>query len=1021
MRRSEGFSREKDGQTCGSRPRNVECPVSWGFKPYLSVPLENEAVPVAQMAVDTGEESIEHWASGPSAQSLSLVSGLSKSDLQHFLGTSLNGNLSLSQGQLIPQAHSRNTAHNEPRRHQEDCNQNDQPQDLSINRTQSQPELRLRPEEAQGSGHAPSVISRPLSKMEQKQMQWERERLELQAMQSWGPPSMVDSARNAGRRLQPVAAVSPQRASFSSPYDNSSYNRKATNILNMEYANHVQLTDRQNSEAGGNRFSVANEAKKRLGSFASDVADPEVLRIERVQKAAEYRKAIEQQVEEKRRRKIAEELRSKREDEAAERKLQEERERLRKQYEEEQRKIRLKEEAEERTRQILLEKVKEAEAAAEQARRMRLRRNHDTGVVGQNPDEVESSHHGRVEPQDELIAASVQNILKLPSAPSMAQANSNSSPSQTAPEPVLRQQSDFLAASSNLPSATKPNGINAMARSTGDGHAMEFPTQQPQLLQALMPLNNSETEKGFPLVQSMPGYVPQHSSMAPVTTQAPLVIQAAPFSSAPTPMRATYSTSFVDQAGEIYNGTLLHHQMPLVHKCQTYIESMASPPRTSYSSCSCSCQLPRLAPYLKSFSTQTPPGYVEDRVLTPTKFRLRQRSQSLKSLRNSAVQTEWTISRNMSPPSSAPSSPITGRPSRRRKGHTSTGGLDRGDKSGTQSRPPWNVHTPQHAYIKNTDRDPNMHTRKKLQHWEREMNQQSAWQQSTRRKITAQEKGNNTAALTSRRLTPTKKRERASSLHGTDRYSSDSDFSIIANNETATGSDFPDQLGYNTDRAIGKGLRDDGVDSSEVSATASATPGPAPTQPDQATCPKRSSPPAPAPRKTWKSQSMFIPQGRAESPPVPAVLSKLRQQRRSSDDLNSTRDESIARGFGCAEGNENDFIEDTSTLSISHASHQSRASNGLTHSIGLSTSHGSLTGYRSQVEEQTKASCGTPLDTTFESAIGGQAACMNDQKRILSQLSALRQNFSDIANETARAGELDINPTNDTQGQNVTR
>lgn len=69
----------------------------------------------------------------------------------------------------------------------------------------------------------------------------------------------------------------------------------------------------------------------------------------------------------------------------------------------------------------------------------------------------------------------------------------------------------------------------------------------------------------------------------------------------------------------------------------------------------------------------------------------------------------------MSPPSSAPSSPITGRPSRRRKGHTSTGGLDRGDKSGTQSRPPWNVHTPQHAYIKNTDRDPNMHTRKKLQ------------------------------------------------------------------------------------------------------------------------------------------------------------------------------------------------------------------------------------------------------------------------------------------------------------------
>lgn len=79
---------------------------------------------------------------------------------------------------------------------------------------------------------------------------------------------------------------------------------------------------------------------------------------------------------------------------AAERKLGEERERLRKQYEDEQRKIRIKEEAEERTRQILLEKVKEAEAAADEARRLRLRRNTSSAV-----------------PQDEIIAASVQNVV----------------------------------------------------------------------------------------------------------------------------------------------------------------------------------------------------------------------------------------------------------------------------------------------------------------------------------------------------------------------------------------------------------------------------------------------------------------------------------------------------------------------------------------------------------------------------------------------------------------------------------
>lgn len=55
----------------------------------------------------------------------------------------------------------------------------------------------------------------------------------------------------------------------------------------------------------------------------------------------------------------------------------------------------MKEEAEERTRQILLEKVKEAELAADEARRLRLRRNTSSAI-----------------PQDEIIAASVQNVVR---------------------------------------------------------------------------------------------------------------------------------------------------------------------------------------------------------------------------------------------------------------------------------------------------------------------------------------------------------------------------------------------------------------------------------------------------------------------------------------------------------------------------------------------------------------------------------------------------------------------------------
>ncbi|OQR74666.1 hypothetical protein BIW11_03390 [Tropilaelaps mercedesae] len=146
-------------------------------------------------------------------------------------------------------------------------------------------------------------------------------------------------------------------------------------------------------------------------------------------------------------------------------------------------------------------------------------------------------------------------------------------------------------------------------------------------------------------------------------------------------------------------------------------------------------------------------------------------------------------------------------------------------------------------------------------------------------------------------------------------------------------------------------------------------------------------PPAPAPRKTWKSQSMYIPQGRSDSPPVPAVLNRMRQRRRSSDELNSTH-ESVARGSTGGEDNEKDFADDTSLNVVPTP----RVSTGHSRAMGLSTSYGSLVPYKSQTDDQTEDPCGTPEDTTLESCREGRTVgSVNDQKRILSQLSALRQ------------------------------
>lgn len=129
---------------------------------------------------------------------------------------------------------------------------------------------------------------------------------------------------------------------------------------------------------------------------------------------------------------------------------------------------------------------------------------------------------------------------------------------------------------------------------------------------------------------------------------------------------------------------------------------------------------------------------------------------------------------------------------------------------------------------------------------------------------------------------------------------------------------------------------------------------------------------------------MYIPHARVESPPVPAVLNKIRQRRRSSEDLNSTRD-SAARESTCVEDGDNDLNDESASLNVSRISGTSRPEHAL------STSHGSLAGL--QDDDNLAAASGSLLDTTLEtdSKTGRGSSSLNDQKRILSQLSALRQ------------------------------
>ena len=99
---------------------------------------------------------------------------------------------------------------------------------------------------------------------------------------------------------------------------------------------------------------------------------------------------------------------------------------------------------------------------------------------------------------------------------------------------------------------------------------------------------------------------------------------------------------------------------------------------------------------------------------------------------------------------------------------------------------------------------------------------------------------------------------------------------------------------------------------------------------------------------------MYIPQGRAESPPVPALLNKMRMQ--SSEELNATRNSS-------------------------HDSNLEESVDLPNMSLSRSKSNISLTSLR---KSQRPPSVYSEKESECQGGV-------NDQKKILSQLSTLRQ------------------------------
>ncbi|CAN7989431.1 unnamed protein product [Ixodes hexagonus] len=286
--------------------------------------------------------------------------------------------------------------------------------------------------------------SRPLSMLEQKQLQWEKERAEMQDWNPWGRPGA------GAPRCQLVAAVPPSRtdvqvlrvqgtaASSNGPYQSRApsppvlphllppgnvspaFVRRAPPYLKSNvpfgpsYDSHGEekedikrrwlqdlecqreenhrrrLVENQrssisngscwadNESVGSERAQRAEDCVDSVWSYARAQASrggateakgprPD----ERKQRAMEYQRAIQAQMEEKQRKLQAEKAARLQEEREQERRLEEERQRLEEQYQEEQRRLREKKagEREERTRLVLIAKMQQAEAEAEAVRK----------------------------------------------------------------------------------------------------------------------------------------------------------------------------------------------------------------------------------------------------------------------------------------------------------------------------------------------------------------------------------------------------------------------------------------------------------------------------------------------------------------------------------------------------------------------------------------------------------------------------------------------------------------------------
>lgn len=282
---------------------------------------------------------------------------------------------------------------------------------------------------------------RPLSMLEQKQRQWEKERAEMQDWDPWGRPGA------GAPRCQLVATVPPSRtdvqvlrvqgtaASSNGPYQSRAPSPpllphllppgnvspafvrreppylKSNLPLGPSYDSHgeekddvkrrwLQELDSQREENHRRRVvenqrssisngscwadneSVGSERAQRAEDYGDSVwsyARAQASRgaheakgpraDERKQRAMEYQRAIQAQMEEKQRKLQAEKIARLQEEREQERRLEEERRRLEEQYQEEQQRIREKKEREERTRLVLIAKMQQAEAEAEAVRK----------------------------------------------------------------------------------------------------------------------------------------------------------------------------------------------------------------------------------------------------------------------------------------------------------------------------------------------------------------------------------------------------------------------------------------------------------------------------------------------------------------------------------------------------------------------------------------------------------------------------------------------------------------------------